>query len=220
MGFHTFDPSMADRLDDESRYRFCSREELLGALDAGGIADDDRNASGDGGSDGDRDASGDGGSDSTATGHLVDLGSGTGFYTADLAPFFDRISAVDIQPEMHDLFRENGVPDTVDLVESSTDSLPLGKDTADAAVSTMTAHEIPLASTLADLQRVLAPGSPVVVVDWSAAGRGESGPPRGERHAASEVADALADAGFSVEAATERGETFLLRARASRMTDN
>ncbi|MFB6293943.1 MAG: SAM-dependent methyltransferase, partial [Halonotius sp.] len=30
MGFHTFDPSMADRLDDESRYRFCSREELLG----------------------------------------------------------------------------------------------------------------------------------------------------------------------------------------------
>jgi hypothetical protein len=27
------------------------------------------------------------------------------------------------------------------------------------------------------------------------------------------VADALADAGFSVEAATERGETFLLRAR-------
>ena len=202
MGFHTFDPSMADRLDDESRYRFCSREELLGALDAGGTADD-RDASGDGDSDG----------DSTAIGHLVDLGSGTGFYTADLAPFFGRVSAVDIQPEMHDLFRENGVPDSVDLIESSTDSLPLGDGTADAAVSTMTAHELPLAATLAELQRVLAPDSPVVVVDWSAAGRGESGPPRGERYAASEVVDALADAGFGVETATERGETFLIRAR-------
>ena len=225
MGFHTFDPSMADRLDDESRYRFCSREELLGALDAGGTADgDDRDANGgdSSGSD-DRDVTDDNSGsddDNTATGHLVDLGSGTGFYTADLAPFFGRVSAVDIQPEMHDLFRENGVPDTVDLVESSTDSLPLGDDSADAAVSTMTAHEIPLASTLADLQGVLAPGSPVVVVDWSANGRGESGPPRSERHAASEVADALADAGFSVKAATERGETFLLRARASRMADD
>jgi len=201
MGFHTFDPSMADRLDDESRYRFCSREELLGALDAGGTADD-RDASGDGDSDG----------DSTAIGHLVDLGSGTGFYTADLAPFFGRVSAVDIQPEMHDLFRENGVPDNVELVESSTDSLPLGDSMADAAVSTMTAHELPLAATLADLRRVLAPDSPVVVVDWSAAGRGESGPPRGERYAASEVVDALADVGFGVETATERGETFLIRA--------
>jgi Methylase involved in ubiquinone/menaquinone biosynthesis len=191
---------MADRLDDESRYRFCSREELLGALavkdDVGGDADN-------------------GNGDSDATGHLVDLGSGTGFYTADLAPFFGRVSAVDIQPEMHDLFRENGVPETVDLVESSTDSLPLGDDTADAAVSTMTAHELPLAATLADLRRVLAPDSPVVVVDWSANGRGESGPPRSERHAASEVADAFDEAGFSVDAATERGETFLLRARAA-----
>ncbi|TQQ83296.1 class I SAM-dependent methyltransferase [Halonotius terrestris] len=185
MGFHTFDPSRADRLEDVSRYRFCSREELLGALDAGSGTDD----------------------------HLIDLGSGTGFYTADLAPFFGRVSAVDIQAEMHELFRENGVPDNVDLVESSTDSLPLGDGAADAAVSTMTAHEIPLASTLTDLRRVLAPDSPVVVVDWSADGRGEAGPPRDERHDADFVADAFTEAGFSVEVATERGETFSIRAR-------
>ena len=189
MGFHTFDVERAAALEDAGRYRFCSREELLGGLgvDGGGDASDDT--------------------------HLVDLGSGTGFYTADLAPFFGRVSAVDIQPEMHELFRENGVPDNVDLVESSTESLPLGDDAADAAVSTMTAHELPLASTLADLQRVLAPDSPVVVVDWSAAGRGEGGPPRSERHDAAFVADALADAGFTVETTTERGETFFIRAR-------
>lgn len=184
MGFHTFDPSMADRLDDVSRYRFCSREELLGAIgiDTGG--------------------------------HLLDLGSGTGFYTTDLAPFFRRVSAVDIQSEMHDLFREKGVPDNVDLVESSTDSLPLADSAVDAAVSTMTAHELPLAATLTELKRVLAPDSPVVVVDWSAEGRGEAGPPVDERHDAATVADAFRQAEFSVEQATERGETFLVTARA------
>jgi len=83
MGFHTFDPAKADRLEDPSRYRFCSREELVGALDG-------------------------------ETSHLVDLGSGTGFYTRELAPFVDRISAVDIQPAMHELFSKNGVPANVD----------------------------------------------------------------------------------------------------------
>jgi len=189
MGFHTFDPSKADRLDDVSRYRFCSREELLGGLGVG---------------------SENGEHDDT---HLVDLGSGTGFYTAALAPFVGRVSAVDIQPEMHDLFRENGVPDNVELVESSTDSLPLGDSMADAAVSTMTAHELPLASTLTELKRVLDLDSPVVVVDWSSRGRGEAGPPLSERRDAEFVADTLADADFTVETATERGETFFVQAR-------
>lgn len=183
MGFHTFDPEMADRLDDDSRYRFCSREALLGAIgvDTGG--------------------------------HLLDLGSGTGFYTADLAPFFDRVSAVDIQPEMHELFRENGVPANVELITTVSDELPLAESSVDAAVSTMTVHELPLEPTLAELKRVLQPNSPVVAVDWSKSGRGESGPPRAERHAAATVRDAFRQAGFTVEQATERGETFLICAQ-------
>jgi hypothetical protein len=76
----------------------------------------------------------------------------------------------------------------------------------------MTAHELPLAATLSDLRRVLADDSPVVVVDWSANGRGESGPPRSERHTASHVAEAFDDAGFSVDTVSERGETFVIQA--------
>jgi ubiquinone/menaquinone biosynthesis C-methylase UbiE len=182
MGFHTFDPAEADRLEDVSRYRFCSREELLGAL---GVDTD---------------------------GHLIDLGSGTGFYTRELAPFFDRVSAVDIQPAMHELFREKGVPDTVALVESSTAELPFADESADAAVSTMTAHELPLAETLADLYRVLRPGSPIAVVDWSAKGRGEAGPPVDERHPMATVTEAVTEAGFSVERCVERPETYFIEA--------
>gem|GEM_PF-106153 len=181
MGFHTFDPAEADRLEDVSRYRFCSREELLGAL---GVDED----------------------------HLLDLGSGTGFYTTDLAPFFDRVSAVDIQPAMHELYREKGVPDNVDCVESSTAELPFTDQSADAAISTMTAHELPLAETLADLYRVLRPGSPVVVVDWSATGRGKAGPPVDERHPMAAVTEALTEAGFSVDRAVERPETYFVTA--------
>lgn len=32
MGFHTFPIERADKLEDPSRYRFCSREELLEML--------------------------------------------------------------------------------------------------------------------------------------------------------------------------------------------
>lgn len=184
MGFHTFDPTKAAKLDDESRYQFCSREELLGAFAAGGGTDD----------------------------HLVDLGSGTGFYTTALAPFFGQVSAVDIQSEMHDHFRENGVPANVSLVESSTDNLPLDDGSVDAVLSTMTAHELPLAATLAELRRVLGTGGRFVIVDWSAEGQGEAGPPRSERLSAADLRESLTEAGFSVDRAEERGETLLIAA--------
>lgn len=197
MGFHTFDPAKADRLDDVSRFRFCSREELLGGL---GVS------RGEAAGDGTRAAD-------AAGGHLVDLGSGTGFYTAELAPFFQRISAVDVQAEMHALFRQKGLPAGVDLLEGSTDDLPIADDEATAAVSTMTAHELPLAATLRELDRVLVADSPVVVVDWSRVGRGERGPPVEERHDADHVANAFRTAGFTVERAVERAETFVIEAR-------
>jgi len=181
MGFHTFDPSKADRLEDPTRFRFCSREELLGALGTGPT-------------------------------HLLDLGSGTGFYTRELAPFFDRVSAVDIQPAMHELFAEQGVPDSVELVEASTADLPFAAGSVDAAVSTMTIHELPLAETLAELHRVLQPDSPLVFVDWSATGRGAAGPPLDERHPVSTVTQALEAAGFSLDRAVDRSETFFLSA--------
>ena len=184
MGFHTFDPAKADKLDDESRYQFCSREELLGALGAGGGTD----------------------------GHLLDLGSGTGFYTTALAPFFGQVSAVDIQSAMHDHFREKGVPENVSLIESSTDSLPLDDGSVDAVLSTMTAHELPLAATLSELQRVLRAGGRFVIVDWSAEGEGEAGPPRSERLSAAELRESLTAAGVSVDRAVERGETLLITA--------
>ena len=182
MGFHTFDASQAERLDDVSRFRFCSREELLQHL--------------------------------PRDGRILDLGSGTGFYTGEIAPFVDSVLALDVQQEMHEFHRKNGMESNVVPVTAEAEALPLTADTADGAFSTMTFHESTTPASLAELHRVLAPGAPFVVVDWSAEGNGESGPPRSERFDASRARDLLTDAGFTVEFAAERSETFATLARA------
>lgn len=181
MGHHTFDPEMADRLDDAARrYRYVSMEELVGAL---GVSPDET---------------------------VVDIGSGTGFYTDDVAGFARTVYAVDVQEEMHDLYRENGVPDNVALVTAGAADLPLDDSAADAAYSTMTYHEFASEGALGELRRVLCTGARFVVADWSSAGGGERGPPTEERYDADEASEALRNAGFEVELADERTETFLI----------
>jgi ubiquinone/menaquinone biosynthesis C-methylase UbiE len=184
MGFHTFDVDRAANLEDPERFRYCSREELLAGLDPTG---DDR---------------------------VADLGSGTGFYTRELAPFVGTVEAVDVQVEMHELFREHGVPGNVSLVTADVADLPFADDALDGAASTMTFHEFATTDSLAELHRVLAPDARLVLVDWSASGQGEDGPPVAERYDAADAESMLADAGFSVREATDRPETLFVVATA------
>ncbi|MFC7141702.1 class I SAM-dependent methyltransferase [Halosimplex aquaticum] len=180
MGHHTFPAEDADRLEDAARrYRHCSAEELLWAIDPDA---------------GDR---------------VVDLGSGTGFYTDDVAPHVGEVYAVDVQAAMHDRYREKGVPENVTLVTSGADELPFDDDALDAAFATMTYHELP-GSAVAEVARVLRPGGQFAVVDWSAEGAGASGPPVEERYDADHAAAALRDAGFAIEFRATRSETFVL----------
>lgn len=185
MAFHTYPVERADALDDESRYRVCSRDELVGAIDP----------------------------DPGAV--VADLGSGTGFYTDDVAPFVDVLYGIDVQSAMHELYRENGVPEAVELVTAAVEELPFEDGELDVAYSTMTYHEYATEAALAEIDRVLAAGGRHVVVDWSAAGRGERGPPLDERFELKTAREHHDDAGFTVETASERPETFVLVAIAS-----
>jgi len=143
MGYHTFDADRADSLEDaQRRYRFLSAEELLWAMP------------------------------STGDEVVADLGSGTGFYTDDVAPAVDHVYAVDIQEAMHDYYREKGIPENVDLVTSGVGDLPLETDSLDAAYSTMTYHEFAAEQALSEIARVLVSRGTFVVVDWSADGSG------------------------------------------------
>ncbi len=180
MGFHTFPVDRADALEDPSRYRFCSREELVDLLAV----------------------------DSDAV--VADLGSGTGFYSRDVAPFVNTLYAVDVQAEMHQRHRKEGVAETVELITTSIDSLPFDDGQLDAAFSTMTHHEYATAESLAEIARVLRSGGRFVTVDWSATGTGEDGPPVDERFGPAEVASQLEDAGFSIDRVHDRPETVVV----------
>lgn len=184
MGFHTFPLDRADALEDPFRYRFCSREEVLELLDP------------------DPDAA------------VADLGSGTGFYTRDVAPFVDTLYAIDVQPEMHEYHREVGQNENVEFVTAAVDSLPFETSELDGAFSIMTHHEYATTSSLAELHRVIASGGELVTVDWSRTGTGEEGPPVAERFGPETAVEQFETAGFSVEAVRERPETFAILARA------
>ena len=184
MGFHTFDVDRAERLEDPDRYRWASAEELIGAVDP------------------------------AAADVVADLGSGTGFYTDDVAPHVGSVYAVDLQAEMHEFYREKGVPANVELVESDVGDLPLADDALDAAFSTMTYHEFASDDAVAELARVLRSGGRLVVFDWSADGDGEAGPPTDERFGVDDAAVVLETAGFDIVRADTRTETFTLVALA------
>jgi len=186
MDFHTFSVENADRLEDAAaRYRNLSAEELVWAL-----SPDPDDA-------------------------VVDLGSGTGFYTDDVAPHVGRVHAVDVQEGMHDRYRAKGVPDNVSLVLSDTDPLPFADDSMDAVYTTNTFHELPR-TAVTESARVLDPSGRLVVADWSAEGSGERGPPLDQRHSAESAGAVLVDAGFEIAFEAVRPETFLLVATAER----
>jgi ubiquinone/menaquinone biosynthesis C-methylase UbiE len=183
MGFHTFDSDRAEKLDDPDRYRWCSTEELLSALSP--AADDE----------------------------IADLGSGTGFYTDAVAERVRLVHAVDVQPEMHSVYEENGMPENVRPVTAEVADLPFDDGELDGVFSTMTYHEFSGVDAIAEIERVLRPGGRVVFVDWDRNGDGIGGPPREERHGLGHAVSALSDLGFTVDHAVSRTETFVCRAR-------
>lgn len=179
---HTFDPEKADSLEDADRFRYLSRDEIVGALEA------------------------------PTDGAVAEIGSGTGFYTREVAPFVGTLYAVDVQDAMHDQFRARSVPENVELVRAPAASLPFEDGELEGLYSTMTFHEVSSAAP-AEFARVLTPGGTLVVADWSKNGTGERGPPLSERRTATGAVDALESAGFSAASARERPETLFVAAR-------
>jgi len=180
MGYHTFDADGADKLEEAAR-----RYRFLSAEELLWAVSPDGDT-------------------------VADLGSGTGFYTDDVADRAEQVYAVDVQDAMHEYYREKGVPENVELVTSGVSDLPLATGSLDSAFSTMTYHEFASDDALDEVDRVLRPGGTLVVVDWGATGNGEHGPPVDERFSAADAADALRASGFAITHEAVRPETFLL----------
>jgi ArsR family transcriptional regulator len=100
---------------------------------------------------------------------VLDVGTGTGFIAAGLAPRAGRVLAIDNSPAMLNVARDNlaalGI-DNVELVESELSHLPFGDTAFDAAVANMVLHhaEDP-AAMISEMARVVRPGGWVAITD-------------------------------------------------------
>jgi ubiquinone/menaquinone biosynthesis C-methylase UbiE len=100
---------------------------------------------------------------------VADVGTGTGFVAAGLAPRVARVVGIDNVPAMLEVARENlralGVSN-VDLVVGEALRLPLGDGAVDAAFANMVLHhaEDPEAM-LREMARVVRPGGVVAITD-------------------------------------------------------
>jgi len=132
--------------------------------------------------------------DLTGAEDVVDLGSGTGFYTDRVAALTQgTVYAVELQAEMNDAYRERGVPANVKLVLGDITALSLVPASADVAISVATWHEVEGGLDLPGVVRVLRPSGKLVVIDWRRDPESwDNGPPAGIRSTKEEVADALA----------------------------
>jgi len=100
---------------------------------------------------------------------VVDVGTGTGFVAAGLAPQASSVVGVDSSPAMLAVAAGNmqalGLGN-VTLIEGSLNALPLEDESVDAAVANMVLHhaEDP-AAMLSEMARVVRPGGMVAITD-------------------------------------------------------
>ena len=100
---------------------------------------------------------------------VADVGTGTGFVAAGLAPRVKRVVGIDSAPAMLEVARKNlralGASN-VDLVVGDAARLPLEDGSVDAAFANMVLHHaLDPAAMLREMARVVRPGGAVAITD-------------------------------------------------------
>lgn len=149
---------------------------------------------------------------------VLDLGSGTGFYTDRIAPLTTgTVYALELLPEMNDHYRERGLPGNVRLTPGDMTALDPeapAPASVDVVITIATWHEIDGKLDVAGVARVLRSDGRLIVVDWRKDPESwDRGPSEGVRYSTDEVAATLASH-FSVISVERVGPSmFALTAR-------
>jgi arsenite methyltransferase len=98
---------------------------------------------------------------------VADVGSGTGFMAAGLAPLVRRVYALDGSPAMLDVARKNLAQfNNIVYQEADGQSLPLPDESLDAVFANMYLHHCPdPLAAIREMVRVLRPGGRLVITD-------------------------------------------------------
>jgi arsenite methyltransferase len=101
---------------------------------------------------------------------VADVGTGTGFVAAGLAPQAAQVYGFDASPDMLAVARRNLAGfSNVELRESPGDRLPLSNDALDGVFANMYLHHaLNPATAIKELVRVLKPGGVLCIIDLDA----------------------------------------------------
>jgi len=172
---HIMNSEKADKLEDETRYRILSQEELYAEASEGTV---------------------------------IDIGSGTGFFTDHIAEKAEKVYGVDFQEGMHEYYRDKGLPENVELIRSKASEIDLE---ADQIISILSLHEIDLERSLEKFHEILLEKGELVIWDWSANAMTDQIPPRHKLYTAGEASEKVSE-NFEVLEAEERRNTFKVKA--------
>ena len=141
---------------------------------------------------------------------VADIGSGTGFFADDMAKLAEKVYAVDFQEQMHEYYREKGVPENVELV--NTDATEFEPDRKpDIAFLITSLHEVHVEETVENLSSVVREGGELFIVDWSSNSETDQVPTKEKLLTAEEASNQVSQH-FDVKRCEERYDTYMLKA--------
>ena len=101
---------------------------------------------------------------------VADVGSGTGFVAAGLAPLVHKVIVLDGSPAMLEVARKNlAAFENIEYHLAESESLPLADESVDAAFANMYLHHCPNPlAAIREMVRTLKPGGRLVITDADA----------------------------------------------------
>lgn len=133
---------------------------------------------------------------------IADLGAGNGYFAIPMAKKAKAVFAVDIEPKMLRMLKENANQEQLNnilYIESDLDKIQLDDDSVNKVMISLVLHEVPnIDQTLREIKRILKRGGQMLIIEWEGV-QTESGPPLRHRISSSEITDILERNGFEAE---------------------
>ncbi|WP_188455330.1 class I SAM-dependent methyltransferase [Virgibacillus oceani] len=146
---------------------------------------------------------------------VADLGAGNGYFTIPIAKKAEKVYAVDIEPKMLEMLRENAGEENLDNIhymESDLNHIKLEDESVNKIIIAFVMHEVPdVDRTLSEIKRILKPGGQLLLLDWEAI-ETESGPPLDHRISSTEANRILERYSFDTESIPLNPANYAVRA--------
>jgi Dimethyladenosine transferase (rRNA methylation) len=142
---------------------------------------------------------------------VADIGSGTGFFTDDMAKVGQKVYAVDFQDGMHEYYREKGVPENVKLINTDASKFR-PKQTPDIAFLITSLHEMNIRDTIEHISDIVSEDGKLFIVDWSSNTDTGRVPAKDKLISAKEASNIVSEH-FKVYKCQEKRDTYILKAK-------